>query len=86
MQDKSLHIYIGIAFALFLMLHIIRRCVTGFDALMKKGDVKEGLHIIKSFFVKKYKDCSTGQVPARAESSIYILRCALYFSGSKRHK
>lgn len=61
MQDKSLHIYIGIAFALFLMLHIIRRCVTGFDALMKKGDIKEGLHIIKSFFVKNIKIAPQGK-------------------------
>ena len=61
MQDKSLHIYIGIAFALFLMLHIIRRCVTGFDALMKKGDIKEGLHIIKSFFVKNTKIAPQGK-------------------------
>lgn len=52
MQDKSLHIYIGIAFTLFLVLHIIRRCFTSFDALMKKGDISEGLHVVKSFFVK----------------------------------
>ena len=74
MQDKSLHIYIGIAFALFLMLHIIRRCVTGFDALMKKGDIKEGLHIIKSFFVKNIKIAPQGKfLPEQRVVYIYIL-------------
>ncbi len=52
MQDKSLHIYIGIAFSMFLLTHIIHRFFTGYEALMKKGDVKEGLYIIKSFFFK----------------------------------
>lgn len=61
MQDKSLHIYIGIAFTLFLMLHIIRRCFTGFDALMQKGDIKEGLQVIKSFFVKNIKIAPQGK-------------------------
>lgn len=61
MQDKSLHIYIGIAFSLFLLLHIIRHCVAGFDALMKKGDVKEGLHVVKSFFVKNTETVPQGK-------------------------
>lgn len=61
MLDKSLHIYIGIAFALFLMLHIIRHCFTGFDALMKKGDVKEGLHVVKSFFIKNTEIAPQGK-------------------------
>lgn len=52
MQDKSLHIYIGIAFSLFLMLHIVKRFFTGFEAVMRKGDIKEGMHVIKSFFFK----------------------------------
>ncbi|HIZ88667.1 MAG: cytochrome b/b6 domain-containing protein [Mucispirillum sp.] len=52
MQDKSLHICIGIAFSLFLLLHIIRHLVIGFDALMRISDIKEGLHVVKSFFVK----------------------------------
>lgn len=55
MQDKSLHISIGIAFTLFLILHISRRLSTGFEALMKKGDISEGLHVVKSFFVKNTK-------------------------------
>lgn len=61
MQDKSLHIYMGILFALFLMLHIIRRFFTGYEALMKKGDISEGLHIIKSFFVKGTKIAPQGK-------------------------
>lgn len=61
MQDKSLHIYIGVAFSLFLAMHISWRVFTGFDALMKKGDISEGLHIIKSFFVKNTKIAPQGK-------------------------
>lgn len=54
MNDKMVHIYVGIIFILFLMLHIIRHLFIGFEAKMRKEDIKEGL-IIKSFFVKNTK-------------------------------
>lgn len=55
MSDKTMHIYIGIIFTFFLILHIIRHIFTGYEAIMKKGDIKEGLIVIKSFFVKNTK-------------------------------
>lgn len=55
MADKTTHIYIGVLFTIFLMMHIIRHMFIGYEAFMKKGDIKEGLHIIKSFFVKNTK-------------------------------
>lgn len=61
MEDKSLHIYIGILFTLFLMMHIIRHLFTGFDAFMRKGDIKEGLHIVKSFFIKNVETAPQGK-------------------------
>lgn len=61
MQDKIIHIYIGIVFTLFLLLHIIRHLFTGIDALMGKGDIKEGLYVIKSFFVKNVVTAPQGK-------------------------
>lgn len=61
MQDKSLHICVGISFFSFLMLHIIRHMIKGFDALMRVSDIKEGLHVVKSFFVKNTEIAPQGK-------------------------
>ena len=52
MSNKTLHIAVGLLFIFFILLHIVRRILTGFDAMMKLSDIKEGIRVIKSFFIK----------------------------------